>query len=197
MTVDETPLEETRDERRVEFDVEVTADAYVAAGVRLHLECRGQGSDCDVLTVAGATVEREDGLSRNASDVVTAVVGRARNERRSPIHMATGISLGEIAVGEVQSVALDVVYAGTDPVHLYLVGSAWNGQGTSQAIAILPPGEHADKDVMDPLGPPANDRFANAEPLAASEGAIAVDLLRATSESAEPALRSDFGRPLG
>ncbi|MCY3620310.1 MAG: S8 family serine peptidase [Gammaproteobacteria bacterium] len=197
MTVDETPLEENRDERRVEVGVDVTADAYVAAGVRLHLECRGQGSDCDALTVAGATVEREDGLSRTASGVVREFADYPRNERRSPVHMATGISLGEIAVGEVQSVALDVVYAGTGPVHLYLVASAWNGQGTSQAIAISPSGGHDDQDVTDPLGQPANDRFANAERLSASEGAITVDLLRATSESAEPALRSDFGRPFG
>ena len=72
ITVDETPLDDSADERRVELDVAVAVDAYVAAGVRLHLDCRGDGSDCEALTVAGATVGREDGLTRDASDVVLA-----------------------------------------------------------------------------------------------------------------------------
>ncbi|MDE0192776.1 MAG: S8 family serine peptidase, partial [Gammaproteobacteria bacterium] len=198
MTIEDTPLEESRDERRVEVGVDVSADAYVAAGVRLHFECRGEGSDCHALTVAGATVAREDGLSRSASDVMTIDVDdRPRNEERSPVGMATTISLGEIAVGEDQSVTLDVVYSGTNPVVLYVMASAWNGHGTSQAIAISPPDAQTDIDATDALGKPANDRFADAAPLDAREGAITVDLLRATSESAEPALSSNFGRPFG
>ena len=197
MTAEETPLDESADERTLELGVEVTADAYVAAGVRLHLECRGEGSDCDALTVAGATVGREDGLTRDASDVVRASGDNSRNEKRRPVGMASRISLGEIAVGEAQSVTLDVAYSGDKPVHLYLTASAWNARSVSLAIAIVPPGADADSDTADPLGMPANDHFANAEPLATGEGSMAVELLRATPESGEPALRSDYGRPLG
>ena len=197
MTAEETPLDESADERTLELGVEVTADAYVAAGVRLHLECRGEGSDCDALTVAGATVGREDGLTRDASDVVQASGDKPRNEKRRPVGMASRISLGEIAVGEAQSVTLDVAYSGDKPVHLYLTASAWNAHGVSHAVAIMPPGADADSDTADPLGMPANDHFANAVPLATGEGSMAVELLRATPESGEPALRSDYGRPLG
>ena len=196
MTVEETPLDEGGDKRTLELGVEVTVDAYVAAGVRLHLDCRGEGTDCDALTVAGATVAREDGLTRDASEVV-GVPGDQRNESRRPITMSSRISLGEIAVGENQSVTLDVVYSGDKPVHLYLTASGWNAHGVSHAVAISPPGADADADTADPLGMPANDDFANAEPLATGEGSMTLDLLRATPESGEPALRSDYGRPLG
>ena len=192
MAVEQTPLE-TGEERRLQVSVDVSADAYVAAGVRLHLDCRGEGSDCDALTVAGGTAQREDGLSAQVSDVDEDTL---RNERRSPIEMATGISLGEIAAGETQAVALDVVYAGTSPVHLYLMASAWNGHGTSRAITVSPP-DAADADAGDPVGRPANDRFADAAPLVGGEGTIPVDLVRATPEPGEPGIGPDDGRPLG
>ena len=197
ITVDETPLDESAAERRLELGVAVAADAYVAAGVRLHLDCRGEGSDCDALTVARATLGREDGLTRDASEVVQASGDRPRNQTRRPIAMGSRISLGEIAVGENQTVTLDVVYSGDEPVHLYLTASAWNASGVSHAVTIVPPEADTDSDTADPLGLPANDHFANAEPLATGEGSMAVELLRATPEPGEPALRPDYGRPLG
>ena len=196
MTAEETPLDESADERTLELGVEVTVDAYVAAGARLHLECRGEGTDCDALAVAGAAVEREDGLTRDASKVV-GVPGDQRNESRRPINMASRISLGEIAVGENQSVTLDVAYSGENPVHLYVTASAWNAHGVSHAVAIVPPGWGQDTETADALGVPSNDHFASAEPLSTREGSMALDLLRATPESGEPALHSDYGRPLG
>ena len=191
MTVDETPSEGSEDERRLEVAVEVAADAYVAAGVRLHLECRGEESDCDELAVAGAAIGREDGVARDASRVES-----ARNERRRPVGMATKMALGELAVGEAQTVTLDVVYSGDEPVHLYLMASAWNGRGASHAVLIDPPGAASNGDSQ-PVGAPANDDFANSEPLSTGEGSVPVDLLRATPESGEPLLHSRFGRPLG
>ena len=196
MTAEETPLDESADERTLELGVEVTVDAYVAAGVRLHLDCRGEGTDCDALTVAGATVAREDGLTRDASEVV-GVPGDQRNQSRRPINMASRISLGEVAVGETQSVTLDVAYSGENPVHLYLTASGWNARGVSHAVAIVPPGSDRDTETADALGVPSNDDFASVEPLSTGEGSMALDLLRATPESGEPALRSDYGRPLG
>ena len=190
MAVKETAVEESPDRRTLELDVEITADAYVAAGVRLHLECRGEGADCDSLTVAGATVGREDGLTRASSEVV-----QRRNERRSPVGPAERISLGEVAVGEQQSVTLDVAYSGENPLHLYVTASAWNAQGVSRAVAVSPPG--ADADSPDALGVPANDAFANAESLDTGEGSTTVDLVRATPEPGEFTLHSHYGRPLG
>ena len=197
ITVDETPLDENTDERRLEVEVEVATDAYVAAGAQLHLECRGEGTDCDALTIAGARVEREDGLTRNVSTIVEPVGGIPRNETRSPVEMASRISLGEIGAGETPTVTLDVAYSGESPVHLYLTASAWNGRGVSHAVTILPSGSDNDSEITDPLGVPANDDFANAESLATGEGSTALDLLRATPESGEPPLHPNFGRPLG
>ena len=196
MTVEETPLDEGGDKRTLELGVEVTVDAYVAAGVRLHLECRGEGTDCDALAVAGAAVGREDGPTRDASEVV-GLPEDQRNQSRRPINMASRISLGEIAVGENQSVTLDVAYSGENPVHLYLTASGWNARGMSHAVAIVPPGSDRDTETADALGVPSNDDFASVEPLSTGEGSMALDLLRATPESGEPALRSDYGRPLG
>ena len=193
MTVEDTLLEESGGERSSEVGVEISADAYVAAGVRLHLECRGEDADCGALTVAGATAAREDGLSAPVSEVGLS----RRNERRSPIRMARGISLGEVAVDETQAVALDVVYAGSNPVHLYLTASAWNGRGVSRAIAIAPPGAGTDDNAGDPADMPANDGFADAEPLAAGEGSLPVDPVGSTSEAGEPAFGPGDERPLG
>ncbi|MCE2461815.1 MAG: hypothetical protein J4F38_13700, partial [Pseudomonadales bacterium] len=196
MTVVETSSEESGDERRLEVGVEVTADAYVAAGVRLHLECRGENSGCDELAVAGSTIGREDGVTRDASRVEFDGIGQPRNERRRPIGMATKIALGEVAVGESQSVTLDVVYSGDEPVHLYLTASAWNGRGVSQAVLIDPPGADPDSDP-DPVEAPANDDFANAHRLSTGEGSVPVDPPRATPEPGEPVLHAGYGRPLG
>ena len=192
MAVEETSSEERGDERRLEVAVEITADAYVAAGVRLHVECRGGDSDCGELAVAGSTIGREDGVTRDASRVV----GQRRNERRRPIGMATKMALGEVAVGESQSVTLDVVYSGDGPLHLYLTASAWNGRGVSQAVLIDPPGADPDSDP-DPVEAPANDDFANAHRLSTGEGSVPVDLLRAAPEPGEPELHAGYGRPLG
>ena len=197
MTVEGTPLDEIGEERTLELSVEISADAYVAAGVRLHLECRGENTDCDALTVAGATVGREDGLTRDASRVVRASEDLPRNARRKPIGMASRISLGEIAVGETQTITLDAVYSGDEPVHLYLTASAWNANAVSHAVAILPPGSDDDSEVADPLEKPANGLFASPVVHATGEGSMTVDLLRAVPESGEPLLHPDYGRPLG
>ena len=197
MTVEETMLNESGDQRRLEVAVEVTTDAYVAAGAQLHLECRGEGTDCDALTVTGASAEREDGLTRNASMVVSVPGDLPRNQRRSPVAMASRISLGEVAVGENQAVTLDVTYSGEKPVHLYLTASAWNARGASHAVAVLPPGSDSDTEIGNPAEVSTNDDFANAEQLDTGEGSMSVDLLRATPEAGEPALRPDYGRPLG
>ena len=197
MTVEETPLDEIGDERSLELGVEVTVDAYVAAGVRLHLDCRGEGTDCDALTVAGATVAREDGLTRDASEVVglapktnaTRVVGRStwRPESR----------LARSRLARIRRSPLDVAYSGENPVQLYLTASAWNARGVSHAVAVVPPGSDSDSETPDPLGVPANNDFASAALLSTGEGSMALDLLRATPESGEPVLHSDYGRPLG
>ena len=197
MTVEETMLNESEDQRRLEVAVEVTTDAYVASGARLHLECRGEGTDCDSLTVTRASIEREDGLTRNASKVVSVPGDYQRNQIRSPVAMASRISLGEVAVGENQVVTLDVTYSGENPVHLYLTTSAWNARGASHAVAVLPPGSDLDTETGNPVGVSTNDDFANAEQLATGEGSMSVDLLRATPEVGEPALHPDYGRPLG
>ena len=196
VTVEQTALDEGRDKRTLELDVEVTADAYVAAGVRLHLDCRGGGTDCDALTVAGATVAREDGLTRDAS-VVVGPPEDQRNQSRRPINMASRISLGEIAVGENQAVTLDVAYSGDNPVHLYVTASAWNARGVSHAVAVVPPGSGSDSETPDPLGIPANNDFASAALLSTGGGSMALDLLRATPELGEPVLHPYYGRPLG
>ena len=193
LAVDETPLGDAGDVRHLELKLEVTADAYVAAGVRVHLECRGDGTDCDALTVGLANIEREDGTAGEAGTLVWED-GHRRHRNMRPVAMASRISLGEISVDETQEVTFDVAYSGAGPVHLYLAASSWNGQGASHVVAVQPPG--GDEDI-DPLAVPGNDRFRDAEPLVAAEGSLTVDPVGSTSESGEPAFDANLGRPLG
>ena len=82
-------------EEEQELTVTVTADQYVAAGSRLHVDCRdaGEASGCEQIRIHSMDVSREDGVSVDLSDDVD-----------PPIPLGSSIPLGEIATGETQEV---------------------------------------------------------------------------------------------
>ncbi|MYD96291.1 MAG: S8 family serine peptidase [Gammaproteobacteria bacterium] len=188
------------DKERIEGDGEhelrltVTADAYVAAGARLQLDCRTKGqSTCnELVTVKRATVVREDGLESSPEDEsLTPVPGGYAREAK-PISLGTWISIGEIAAGEERKVNLGVSIdsdPGSEATALHFTASAWNGRAGSVSVGV----GSADVPVIER---PANDDFAAAKAIEGEEGSEALDLLHATPEPGEPDIDSSRGRPM-
>ncbi len=158
----------------------LTADGYVAAGTRLHMDCRTPDGVCPDI-VYGATATREDIVSRNL-----------RWWNHSPIE------LGEIAAGESQQIAFEVYLGSEEPSrHLHFTASAWNAKAASVSVDVL------SDDGADRSDAPAAEAAANAEFVAASvlkggEGIRELDLLLAVPEPGEPVFEPGyFGRPFG
>ena len=155
----------------------VTTDAYVAAGARLHVDCRSAGDirACESVSIESddARAGREDGLTRSL--------------KGSGYRFDLSIPLGEVAAGETQTIELPLRFSGSDAVRVIFTVDAWNAAAASVAIDLLPE-QHAG----DSSGPPeaesaANDDFANAATIAGSTGSATLDLLLATTEPGEPA----------
>ncbi len=171
-----------------ELTLNITADAYVAAGTRLHFDCRSSGSAsaCGEGLINQAAVEagREDGLLHDL-------------ENRS----WTYIALGEVAVGEVQTVKVPVDYYGKEPLRLYFTASAWNAISDSVVVDVVPRygnQEAANEpDTLPDAAPPANDNFANPAAIEGDTGSYALDLLLATTEVGEPSFTNGSERPSG
>ena len=111
-------------EERDEFTVTVSADAYVAKGTRLHVDCRDASgsSGCDDVKLS-AVVEREDSISVDLSEeLVPPGDSGAFADLRG-----VSIPLGEIGVDEDQEVTFFVSYdAASNGARLYFTASAWN-----------------------------------------------------------------------
>ena len=111
-----------------ELTVTVTADGYVAAGSRLHLDCRdaGEASGCEQIRIHSMDVSREDGVSVDLSDDVD-----------PPIPLGSSIPLGEIATGETQEVSFVISSQGASgAIQLYFTASAWNAKGESVSVKV-------------------------------------------------------------
>ncbi len=189
--------------------VTVTVDEYVAAGSRLHLDCRDTAgaSGCEQIRIHSVAVSREDGISVDLSDELGTPVPPPGSEppapsdprvspisEGSPIPLGSSIPLGEIAAGETQEVRFVVSSAGDgDPVRLYFTASAWNAKGASASVDVAAGGTTADVTVQRP----ANDDFAAAAVIDGDQGFHSVDLLPATPEPGEPLFAPRSGRPAG
>ena len=156
-----------------EATVTVSADAYVAAGVRLLVACRdAEGDDC-ARSVGPATITAEDG------------------ERPMEFDKGTSLSLGELAVGERQQVRLDLG-AWSLPRRIYFAATSWN------AVAAVVSDVVGDADAAPAAAErPVNDDFADATTLDGASGQQPLDLLLATPEPGEPAYISRYGRASG
>ena len=172
-------------EEEQELTVTVTADQYVAAGSRLHVDCRdaGEASGCGQIRVHSMDVSREDGVSVDLSDDVD-----------TPIPLGSSIPLGEIAAGETQKVRFVISSHGeSDAIRLYFTASSWNAKGASVSVKVGSDGIGQ----SDTAKRPAHDDFAAAAVITGEQGSHRLDLLLATPEPGEPLFTPRDGRPAG
>ena len=177
-----------------ELTLTLTADGYVAAGTRLHIDCRAEEhSICtDLVTVEGVTVSREDGIAVDLDNDAQRRSPSAFDAIDSPFGFGTSIPVGEIASGDRREVALRIAVADEAGAgaSLHFTASAWNGRAGSAAVRVGPGSVPA-------IERPANDRFAEAAAIEGLEGLVALDLLHATPEPGEPVAAPWEGRPAG
>ena len=165
--------------REQELTLTVSADAYLAAGTRLHIDCRDTGgsSGCNQAWIRTVGVSREDGVTVETSGV----------------SLGSSIPLGEVSVGEIQQVKLAVRYRGeSDAVRLYFTASAWNAKLASVSVGF----GSGSEELSDTAGPP-NDDLAAAAVIEGEKGSLPLDLLLATPEPGEPLFTPWDGRPAG
>ena len=156
----------TADER-VELDLTLTVDGYVASGVALN-GLRPLGN------LATATVLRSDGLQRVADP----------GESWRPLFV------GEIAAGEARRVTL----TGQPIRHsrrMYFAAHSWNAAPATAYVDLVVDGELL---TSIPRHLPANDMFEDAQTISGTSGERAVDLTRATVEPGEPGVDSGDDR---
>ena len=180
VTVDR-PVENLRPGQTYEVDLTVRADAYIADGVTLRIDCRGKTgyrSACSeerMLAVRASTASREDALSRSLRD----------DFAYKPLDPRRTMALGEIAVGEIQRLKLVFRRAPADEAfRLHFTASGWNAIADSASVEI-----RAGSGAAPPESErPRNDDFEQAMELAGSEGESEFDLLVATPDPSEPPL---------
>ena len=163
-----------------EVALTVTANGYVAAGVRLHVECRtqtdGQGAGIAPCDASGNyTLSNADGVKRPAGN----------------IGPGGFLPLGDIAAGESRVVRLHDLANNTAALHF--TATSWNGTAASTAVRM----SAATADAAVAVEVPGNDAFAGAESLAGASGSRRVDLLHASTEPGEADYAPGAGRPAG
>ena len=182
-------------DRENELTLTLTADEYVAAGTRLHIDCRdaSNSSGCNQVQIHTMDVSREDGVTVDLSDELSLPVPIGQSfSGTSPIPLGSSIPLGEISAGEAQEIEFVVSYNGeADPVRLYFTASAWNAKAASVGVGA------GSADLSGIAERPPNDDFAAAAVIEGEEGYRTVDLLLATPEPGEPLFTPRRGRPAG
>ena len=164
-----------------ELKLSLTADGYVAAGTRLHFDCRGpDGARCNSNSLR-ISAEREDGVTRE----VDASIGQS-------------IEVGELGAGEVWEATVafrNLAEGESGSFRLYFKASAWNANAAA-ASALVHAAGAGEADVAE-VSAPANDRFAEAMSIKGVEGSAPIDLVRASAEPGEPVFTAWEGRPAG
>ena len=162
-----------------EVTLSLATDAYVASGVRLHVDCRDAGDlSCERVAIKSMVVQREDGLpvemigergGQNSAELPRSLVGETT-------------PLGEVGVGETRTIRLVLV---TPPAltvaDLAFSVSSWNAKSASVVVGV----ERGDRSIPDSERP-TNDSFAAAAMIEGEEGATNLDLLLASVEPGEP-----------
>ena len=170
-----------------ELTLTITADAYVAAGTRVQIDCRRVDGSCSRTQPSGpwrlrVTTEREDGLIQEIRPFV-----------------GSSIEIGELAAGEPREVKVVFGFdalAGddVDAIRLYLKASAWNANPASTSILARMAGS---AEVLPEVATAGNDHFASAAPIGGNEGNVELDLIGAHAEPGEPVFSEQRGRPAG
>ena len=174
-----------------EIVLTLRTDAYVAAGTRVHIDCRDatDSDSCNDVRIESVTGIRADGM---ATDL--------ENEVRYPTDTTTSVSnrvgssfpVGELAVGTTREARVAITLDASNPVLLKFAASAWNANSASIAARTADwPGDSAAATAPD------NDSFAEATLIEGSEGSAAVGLFGATPEPGEPSFTDHWGRPAG
>ena len=201
-----------------ELTVTVTADEYVAAGTRLHLDCRdtGEAPGCGQIRIHSMAVSREDGIWVDLSDELETMIPNPQSGALappgppvppvspvpgvspillgSPIPLGSSIPLGEVGAGEAQEVRFTISSAEYgEPARLYFRASASNARGASAPVDVAPGGTAGSGKARRP----GNDDFAAAAVITKGQGLRTVDLLLATPEPGEPSFGAREGRPAG
>lgn len=156
------------------FEVEatLTTDGYVAAGTMLRVDCReAEGSDVcerlELLAPKASDASREDAVTRTLAG-----------------ETGDAIALGELAVGEEQTVRLAFKqYPDAARFRLYLTATAWNATAASTSVDLTVGAP--DAEALPVVEPPANDSFADAAALGGDVGSLDFDMLLATPEPGE------------
>ena len=182
-----------------EFTVTVSTDAYVAKGVRLHIDCRDadDSTGCDDVKLR-AVIGREDGVSVDLSEELVPPDEPPDEPPEDAVTFSdlrgVSIPLGEVGAGEDQEITFFVSYDGTSSgARLYFTASAWNATAASATVDV----QRSTTEEFADVTTPANDDFATAQAIEGGEGSHAVDLLLATPEPGEPAFAGFSGRPAG
>lgn len=177
ITADNSPLDQDG-----EVALTVTADGYVAAGVRLHVECRTLATPTD----------------RQSEVVPCDVSGKYRVANADGVERPGGsldpggfLPLGDIKAGESRVVRFD--YPTGDAAALHFTATSWNATAASTSVSMS---ATTPQDVV-AVDVPGNDAFAGAEVLDGSEGSRQVDLLHASTEPGEADYTPGAGRPAG
>ncbi|MCY3837878.1 MAG: S8 family serine peptidase, partial [Gammaproteobacteria bacterium] len=171
------------DETRIgQVAITTTANGYVAAGVRLQVECRTLAeqagdespaiSPCDQLLFYDVT--NADGLEKP----------------REVLDAGGFVPLGDIAAGESRVVRMGL--AGR-PAALHFKATSWNATAASISV----PMSATTSEDATAVEVPGNDAFAAAEVLEGGKGSRQVDILHAGTEPAEPDYEVGAGRPAG
>ena len=200
---DSTPTLQVRSDRNTlsgegpqPLTLTITADGYVASGVRLSIGCRnvdGTGK-CQQTSLENLRVRREDGVSVGDLESIRYQNATSADIISGPVwtndYAITPLPLGEIAAGEQREVLLSVDYQGEESaVRLYVKVDAWNAIGASTSVEVRRSGGSAEDAAL-----PANHVFASAEPLRGASGERATDLLLARTEPGEPLFREPVNR---
>ena len=170
-----------------ELTLTVSADANVAAGVQLQIDCRSnERSNCnDFVAIENVELKGEDGLRSSLRD--ESQLALPPNYKLGPandvkIPLGSSLPLGEIAAGDERHVAIRLSIRGIvdDPnLRLIFKSSAWNGNtGTTSVIVGNTDGPNTHR--------PENDNFKSAMAIHGVNGTVPIDLLYATPEAAEP-----------
>ena len=168
-----------------EVQATLTTDGYVAAGTMLRVDCRGATGSAACARIEFVAAKASD--ASREDDVTRTLQGESGD----------AIALGELAVGETQTVKLVFnQFPAADRFRLYLTASAWNAASASASVDVAVGASEGGESPA--VAPPANDHFANAEELTGDSGRREFDLLLATPEPGEPVftrgLIDDFGR---
>ena len=176
-----------------ELTLTLTADSYIAAGARLHIDCRKErSSDCaDLVTVNSVALTRSDGVTVELTGEDRRPSSPGFYSSSKPVQLGAFIPIGELAAGERRQINVRFSLTGSadDDAALHFKADAWNGYADSVAVRI---GSAGTPDIERPT----NDDFAQATVIEGEEGSEALDLLHATPEPAEPASNPWYGRPL-